>query len=404
MKKICIISNQHLSKNPRVWKEAILLTTLGYNIVILTAWNSPEVLKQDYKLLADYKIKYVGVIDLIFNGKNTAKKLFIKIRKRFALEMKKRFNIDTSWLLGAGSKMFFKAALDENADLYIVHVEFGFHIGQLLTKAGKKVGFDFEDWYSQDYLVPGRPVKLLQHLESFALQYGKYCTCPSRSMADALKAHHNIEKEISIIYNGFSVQENKMIENHFPNKIPSLIWFSQTIGPGRGLETLIQSLEILDIPITLNLIGNCCIGYDENLKSIFPFYNKHTLFFYPTVPHSELLPLIAQNDIGLALENNFPGNKDTTVSNKILQYAQAGIKTLATNTQGQIEVAAYFPETIKIVTVNKPEEWAQQLKYLINSPKVNKREQFEIFIKHFSWEAQEKKLTIIVKKVFQPSE
>jgi hypothetical protein len=33
-------------------EEAILLTTLGYNVVILTAWNSPEMLQQDYKIIS----------------------------------------------------------------------------------------------------------------------------------------------------------------------------------------------------------------------------------------------------------------------------------------------------------------------------------------------------------------
>jgi glycosyltransferase involved in cell wall biosynthesis len=220
-------------------------------------------------------------------------------------------------------------------------------------------------------------------------------------MADALRANYKIEKEIVVIYNGFSVKENKTILNKYHNSNLTLIWVSQTIGNGRGLETLIESLELLDIQVTLNLVGDCSFEYAAKLKAIFPFHKNHQLVIHPTVPHTELLFLLTQHNIGLALENNFPANKDKTISNKILQYIQAGIKILATNTHGQIEVAAYFPETVKIVAVNKPKEWAEKLKYLINSPKVNKQQQLEIFTKHFSWEAQEKKLARLVKNILQ---
>ncbi len=399
MAKICIISSQHLSRNPRVWKEAISLTTLGHNVIILTVWTSAEHLSRDYELIANHKIEYIGVIDLVSNKKNVAKKVLLKIRRRFALVMKRYINIDSVWMLGVSPNKFFSAALQVNAELYIAHVEFGFYVGELLIKAGKKVGFDFEDWYSKDYLIRERPVKLLQKLEYAALKYGIYCTCPSQSMAEALRSNYKVEKEIVVIYNGFSVEENRTIINNYHNSNPTLIWFSQTIGNGRGLETLIESLELLDIPVTLNLVGDCSFEYGTKLKAIFPFHKNHQLVIHPVVPHRELLFLLTQHNIGLALENSYPANKNKTVSNKILQYIQAGIKILATNTHGQIEVAAHLPETVKIVSVNKPKEWAENLKYLINSPKVNKQEQLEIFTKHFSWEAQEKKLATLVKSI-----
>lgn len=396
MARICIISNQHLSKNPRVWKEALTLSTLGFEVVILTIWTSDENLKKDYELIQNHKIEYTGVIDLIPNGKDVAKKILLKIRRRLSILIKRYFNIDSVWILGVSPIFFLNAALLVNADVYIAHVEYGFYIGQLLIKANKKVGFDFEDWYSRDYLIKERPVVLLQKLELFALHNGIYCTCPSYSMALSLKNFYKVESKIVVIYNGFSVTENKTILNKYNTKC-NLIWFSQTIGEGRGLETLIKSLELLNTPIILNLIGDCSAEYCTKLNAIFPFHKNHQLFLHGTVLHSELLVLLMQNDIGLALENNFPDNKDKTVSNKILQYVQAGIKTLATNTQGQIEVAGYFPDSIQIVTVNNPKEWAQKIEYLIASPKVNRVEQLKTFTRYFSWEAQEKKLEKIIK-------
>ena len=51
--------------------------------------------------------------------------------------------------------------------------------------------------------------------------------------------------------------------------------------------------------------------------------------------------MIATYDVGLALEPNTPLNKDLTISNKILQYLNAGLAVFATPTQGQREVLSH---------------------------------------------------------------
>jgi hypothetical protein len=147
MAKICIISSQHLSKNPRVWKEAISLTTLGHDVVILTVWTSAKILSQDYALIANHKIQYIGVIDLISNGKNVAKKLLLKIRRRFALAVKRYINIDSVWILGVSPKKFFSVALQVDAELYIAHVEFGFYTGKTGKIVAKAGVYCLKIWY-----------------------------------------------------------------------------------------------------------------------------------------------------------------------------------------------------------------------------------------------------------------
>ena len=99
----------------------------------------------------------------------------------------------------------------------------------------------------------------------------------------------------------------------------------------------------------------------------------------------------------MAIENKFPESRNKTVTNKILQYLQAGIKILATDTEGQQEVAAYFPDTVITVPVDQPELWAKQIGDLLQSPAVNRKEQLNQFNAVFSWEAQEKKLLELVK-------
>src|SRR5690606_14479662 len=110
---------------------------------------------------------------------------FLKLRNKIALIAKKKLGINSIYILSHAPEKIYKTALELNADLYISHVECGLYVGEKLIKAGKKVAFDIEDWYSRDYLNDTRPVILLKKLEAFALNQGVYCTCPSYAMAKA---------------------------------------------------------------------------------------------------------------------------------------------------------------------------------------------------------------------------
>ncbi|MBK8087405.1 MAG: glycosyltransferase [Chitinophagaceae bacterium] len=396
-KKICLISDLHLSSNPRTWKEASTLAAAGYEVVILTIWTSSEKREKDLLLIQGKNIIYKASLNLIPGEIRFLKRFYIRLRRRLARDLKRILNIESSWCIGYAPQIMTEAALNEKADLYIAHTEFGILVGKELIRKGVKLAYDIEDWYSHDYLVPERPVALFKSLENFALENSVYCSCPSESMATALEKTYSSGKKAHVLYNGFSEKENAA-EVVAASNGSSLVWFSQTIGPGRGLETILKALHVLETKIELHLIGACVAGYDAELNRIFPFNKGHQLIIHPAVKHHELVSILAQHNIGLAIENNTPENKNRTVSNKILQYLQAGIKVLATDTEGQKEVAAFFPDTVTTVPVDHPELWAKQIDILLQSAPVNRRTQLQQFNEQFSWEAQEKKLLELVKK------
>jgi hypothetical protein len=171
-KKICLISDLHLSSNPRAWKEANALAASGYEVVILTMWTSAERRAKDFLLIHEKNISYKASLNLIPGEINSLKRFSIRLQSRIARELKRWMNIDSAWCLGYAPQIMREAALNEKADLYIAHTEFGIVIGKELIRKGAKVAYDIEDWYSNDYLVPERPVALLKSLEKFALEHG----------------------------------------------------------------------------------------------------------------------------------------------------------------------------------------------------------------------------------------
>ncbi len=388
-KIICLLTDQHISTNPRLWKEALGLSEAGFEVKILTVFTSAEKRDLDYMILKDSKVELLPALNLIPDECFFLKRFYYRMRSKIAREIKLKLGIDSPALLGYGQSEIKKTAKGIQADLYIAHIDLCLYVGTRLINMGKKVAFDIEDWYSHDYLVSERPVSLLKSLEKFAIENGAYCSCPSKSMATALGKAYPGGKPVQVLYNGFSVKEN-IAEGAVMGSRSSLVWFSQTIGPGRGLETILQALHFLPSKTELHLIGECVHGYDAELKKIFPFNKGHQLIIHPAVKHHELVSILAQHGIGLAIENNTPENKNTTISNKILQYLQAGIKVLATDTEGQKEVAACFPDTVITVPVDHPELWAKQIDMLLQSAPVNRRSQLQQFNEKFSWEAQEK--------------
>lgn len=393
--KICLLTDHHICTNPRLWKEALSLSKAGYTVQVITVFTSAEKKVLDYQILSEQQIELIPALNLIPTECSFFKRLYYRLRFRIAREIKLKFNIDSAAILGYGASAIEREAKKAKASLYIAHIDLCLYVGVKLRKQGYPVAFDIEDWYSHDYLVPERPIKLLQKLEQYALANGIYCTCPSQAMADALNHTYPNSKSAHVIYNGFSISEIRQSKVEI-NQTPSLVWFSQTIGPGRGLETIIQALFFMNKDVELHLIGDCSLEYKKHLENIFPQGKGQKLVIHKQVKHSELLSILMNYNIGLAIENKFPESRNLTVTNKILQYIQAGIKILATDTEGQKEIAKYFNDTIILVSSDDPKSWATQIEALLNREPVRLSLERKNYVELFSWEAQESKLLNLV--------
>ena len=139
-----------------------------------------------------------------------------------------------------------KAALRENADLTILHLEPALWAGTRLIRRGMRIGVDIEDWYSENR--PAGPAarresRYLRGLEQRILRAAAYATCPSRAMAEALSKAYQVPLP-EVVYN--SVPSLRKTVPVAPGGPLRLVWFSQTIGPGRGLEDLFPAIGCLN--------------------------------------------------------------------------------------------------------------------------------------------------------------
>jgi len=398
MAKILILIGAHLCTAPRPQKEAETLANACHDITVCGLWYDPLYAERDLELTRGRNWQFRPVIDFRSNSLvSRGRSLSVRARNRFAREVYMRFGKFTPSLLGYGVGMLLREALAEKADLTIVHSEAGLWVGGRLIDSGLRVGVDFEDWFSEDLLPEARksrPVLQLKSLEHRLMQDCVYRLTTSQALASALSEAYNAPKP-SAVYNTFPFAERQSIDGKIRDRhdltVPSLHWFSQTIGPGRGLEVLFQSLQYLSTAVEIHLRGNCTVETKRWIESLVPEGWQNRLYIHPTVGNAELLSRISEHDIGLALEIPYCFSRNLTITNKLFQYLQAGLAVIETDTQGQREVMLQCPDAGEMVKANEPESLAFAITSLVSNKErllASKRAALKAAREVFSWEGE----------------
>jgi glycosyltransferase involved in cell wall biosynthesis len=382
MARILILIGGHLCTAPRPQKEAAALAAAGHDVLVMGLWFDAVLADRDQQLCAAIQSsdntppwRFQPLLD--FRGQNWRQQYQrsgMRIQAKLAQQLFQKAQILSPALLGYGAKAMLRFARDYHADLTIVHSEAGLWVGQQLQQQGYRVGVDFEDWFSQDLLPTAqakRPIAWIKSLEASAIHHCHYCLTTSQAMATAMAAAYDAA-EPTVIYNAFPpldvCQHAQPYVDRKSQTVPSLHWFSQTIGPGRGLETLFAALPHVQSLVEVHLRGNCPNLYRDWLMSIIPAEWQDRIVLHETVPNQELPMRIAEHDIGLALEIPYCPNKQFTTSNKLFQYLQAGLAVIATDTAGQREVLQVCPQAGQLIASDDPKSLAAAINHWVQYP------------------------------------
>ena len=391
---VCIVTQSHLCRNPRVLKEAITLSAAGYEILIVTSAYSKSLSKQDLFLIKGHNITIVHGSDL---SKKNYRSFIDRSIKKLGVLFIKYLNLETSLALGYGVFRYYKICKSIKADLYICHQELATFIGNKLINSGFRVSFDLEDWYAEDLLLSSRnerPINLLRRSEFFALKKASFCTTTSNALAKKLSQTYACNLP-HVIYNVFPSQTSLLEKQKDFSRTLKLFWFSQTVGPGRGLEQFIHLTSSLSKKLELHLLGNIDESYREKLKLLIPI--QHGLYFHELVEEQVLAEKIASFDIGLALELITPKSRDYTITNKFFQYLQSGLPIIASATEGQNEGFEKFQPGFKLSQNPSAKEIINLGKWLMNPVEVElARLRASEAAKFYNWEIESKKLIALV--------
>ncbi|MBF0426427.1 MAG: glycosyltransferase [Magnetococcales bacterium] len=376
MAKILILIAGPLSSAPRPQKEALALAAAGHAVTIFGVWSTTTGARHDFLLMRQGLWHFQPVVDLRpigWRGRVTGS--WLRLNTRLARTLHRRGGWFSPELLGYGVRRLRACALAERADLTIVHAEGGLWIAEQLRAAGLRVGVDFEDWFAEDLPEAARaqrPLARLRELEGSLLRHARYRLTTSHALAEALAARYGVAPP-RVVYNVFPASDragldHQSLDRRHGRQRVSLHWFSQSLGPGRGLELLFAALPRVRTPVEIHLRGETSPATHSWLEAQVPPDLRPHLYTHALVPNQALLSRIAEHDIGLSLDTPTIRSRDLTITNKLFQYLLAGLPVIATATRGQREILDAAPTAGRLVSANDPKELARAIDDLARDP------------------------------------
>lgn len=405
-KHILLLIGGHLSLAPRPQKEASALADAGAKVSISGMWWDDTLAQEDEQIAREIGVDFRPLVDL---RKQNLKSFIFRLRGKLARQFFYYGKIPSARCIGPTAPEMLNEAMKIKPDLVIAHSEGALWAGKKLQAMGVNVSVDFEDWFSQDLPEEARrnrPVKVLQDLERYHLENAKFCFATTHAMAEALVADEEISIIPTVIPNCFpwkEIENTNSLQGDKRGDEVSLYWYSQTIGPGRGLESLGIALTKLSGNWKLRLRGN--LGKNKEwFLSTFPEKTRQRIELLPLVSNANLLACHRSHDIGLALESPYCRSRDLTATNKIFDYFRAGLAVIATDTSGQKEVAGLSPEAIQVIPADDTQALANVLQRLIDDADLLERcksSSANAAESQWAWELYKPKLVAAIKKAIE---
>jgi glycosyltransferase involved in cell wall biosynthesis len=389
--RVCIVTSGNVSTSPRVVKEADALHAAGHTVRVVAVDALPENGERDRAVMATRAWR-LDRVNLRRGDLTGFAHRAVGAGWRAAAQWFGLADRSVSRYLG----LLADAAAAEPADLVIGHTLAGLPVAvRAAERLGVRAAFDIEDYHSGE--LPSEPRyarerAIVTEVEQRYLPRCARITASAPGIADAVAARYRVPRP-HVVLNTFPRAERPPAARGHSSpaagRPPSLYWYSQVIGPGRGIEDAVAAVALLDLPVSLHLRGTL----DPEFAS--QVVGRPKVVVVPQVPPPELVARAAEHDIGLALEQPVTENRALCVTNKLFTYMLAGLAVVATDTPGQRAVMAEARGAGLLYRAGRPDELAERLRTLLCNPSqlaACQAAAWEAADQRFNWEVESKGL------------
>ncbi|MDP4285502.1 MAG: hypothetical protein Q8891_13840 [Bacteroidota bacterium] len=350
--RILFISTHNLATNPRLVKEIDLALENQYEVSVLccTFENWSQKInegiinrlrnKVNFYLVPGNRNPMGGWItsSFVFALAGMGLRIFPRNSLLLSLKSNKRSFLLLQYLKKIKGKI----------DLVIAHNPGSFYPAMQYARKNKiPFGIDLEDYHPGE-TTDKKISRYLKYLLKKIVPKADYLSAASPLILQySLKDIGPYKKTTEVIMNWFPADEFRQpLEIH--KERFQLVWFSQNIARGRGLEDMIPVIKKLSHIVELHLYGNQDPSFfDAYLKGI------DNIIIHEPLPQPVLHHELAKYDAGLALENTASNlNRDLCITNKILSYYQAGLYIIASPTKAQTEFVRDHKESGTLVELS----------------------------------------------------
>ena len=195
---------------------------------------------------------------------------------------------------------------------------------QAAEKLGCKVVYDSHEICVENHNMRGIHKKLNALCEKVFIKRINKMVCVSHAASDYFAKKYGIEKPMVIT--NCSLKAEKVVSTEKNEGFEILnhgVYYA-----GRGYDITVDSIPLLkdypEIKIALRGFG----AMEEELRARAKELGDENVIFYPPVLVNELIPYASRSKVGVAITENTCLNFELSVSNKIFEYASAGLPVI----------------------------------------------------------------------------
>ncbi len=339
--RITVVTSGHLSTCPRMLKSADALAGAGYDVRVVATSTDGWAIGAD----RDVRSRRAWPATIINYRKGDSGQTYWRtgVRSRVSRAVVDWLGAERAPLpliartIGRVHSELVRAIAAEPADLV-----YGGTTGALAAIAegarrlGAPYGLDLEDFHSAE--IGGsqalRKTVMTNRIEDVVLPHAAFLTTSSEYIAEAYRQQYAVAS--SVVHNTFPLPAQSPDFTRVDAARLRVYWFSQTIGPGRGLDEAVVALGQSGVSAVLALRGRDWGGYLDGLRRLAAERapRLEVQHLQPAAPDT-MVDLARGYDVGLALEQMVPLNRALCLSNKAFTYLLAGVAVILTDTPGQ---------------------------------------------------------------------
>ena len=404
--RICLITPGHLATNPRLVKEADALNEAGHQVTVVAAdyltWAreaDKEFAARPWRIAAPTRFgpdapRLRRIVQLV--RRRSARLLF---RQGFRHQAVLRTAYHP-----AGPDLV-RAALRVPADLYVAHYVAALPAAALAAKRwAARYAFDAEDFHLGDAESTPRfdeDRRLIRAMEGAWLPGCAYMTAASPGISDAYAETYGVARP-TVVLNVFPRAQApaQATLRGSSAQSPSAYWFSQTIGPNRGLEVAVRAISMAASRPHLFLRGRPASGFARDLETLAHACGVgDRLHLMGPAPPGEMTRLARQYDIGLAAEDGHTENRRVALTNKLFTYLLAGVPIVASDVPAHRRIAPELGDAVRLYSAQSAQSLADALdSYLMpNGALAGARATaFRLGQERFNWDLEKQTLIACV--------
>ncbi len=302
------------------------------------------------------------------------------------------------------------AAKSIKADLYVAHYIAALPAAALAAHVnGGFCAFDAEDFHLGDYpadIAYDYERGMVRAIEAHYLPQCAYVTAASPGIADAYVRSYGIPLP-TVILNVSPCASGPIAATPSGTVVPgpSVYWFSQTIGPDRGLECAVRAIGYARSRPHLYLRGTPAAGYLDHLRAVAKLVSAlDRLHFLPPAPPSEMERLAAKYDVGFVGETGHTINRQIALTNKQFSYLLAGIPVVMSDTPAHRSFANGLGDAVHLYRTEDHVSLSNSLDALFSSATTvakARAEAWRLGREQFNWEVEQQRLLRCVRHACQ---